>query len=58
MAYVCTELVNNVCQTWAEETSFLPPLTMAQGLEIGGAIFTVLAFTYGVKQLIQFIKKS
>ncbi|HAV5501280.1 MULTISPECIES: hypothetical protein [Acinetobacter] len=57
-SYVCTELVNNVCQQWAENPSILPPLTMGQGLAIGGAIFTVLAFTHGIKILIQFVKKQ
>jgi len=58
MSYVCADLLNNVCQQWVELPSVLPPLTIGQGLSIGGAIFTVLAFTYGIKQLIHFIKKS
>lgn len=58
MSYVCTELVNNVCQAWAENQSILPPLTIGQGLAIGGAIFTVLATAHGIKVVIQFVKKQ
>lgn len=54
----CTEVVNNICQDWAEIPSILPPLTIGQGIAIGSAIFSVLAFTHGLKILIHFVKKS
>lgn len=60
MAYQCAQFDTTtlICQQWVEAPSFLPPLTIEQGLAIGGAIFTVLAFTAGIKNLINFVKKS
>lgn len=60
MAYQCAQYdaTTLLCQQWVEAPSFLPPLTIEQGLAIGGAILTVMAFTAGIKYLITFIKKQ
>lgn len=58
MSYVCTELQNNVCIQWAENIPLLPPLTIGQGLAIGGAIFLVMAFTHGMKIVIRFVRSQ
>lgn len=71
MAYVCDQLSSpeiitgqQTCQKWIVQENvvvqhqFLPELTIVQGIAIGSAIFSVLAFTAGVNFLIQFVKKS
>ena len=60
MAYQCAQFdpATLICQQWIESPSLLPPLTIEQGIAIGGAILSVMAFTAGIKHLVTFIKKQ
>jgi hypothetical protein len=56
--YVCTQIVGNVCQQWAEYNppSVLPEITSEQGAEIATAILSVLAVAWVFQQLARFLK--
>lgn len=54
-AFVCTDVVNNVCQAWSEQFGFLPALSAEQGLTVGGSLFAVMATAWGFRFLLRFI---
>jgi len=49
-SYVCVELVDSVCQTWAESFS-LPPLSLAEGGELGFLVLFCYATAWGAQLL-------
>lgn len=46
-SYSCVELTDNVCTAWAE--SYLPSLTMADAMQIGGAFLSLTALAWGLQ---------
>lgn len=48
--YVCTEVVNDVCTSWAQKTDLLA-LPENAGLQIGGTLLLLTATAWGVQQI-------
>jgi hypothetical protein len=53
--YVCTEVVDSVCQAWAQQFGFLPALTAEQGATVGGSILLCMATAWGFRFLVRFL---
>jgi len=56
-SYVCVQLVDNVCQSWAEAFQ-LPPLSIQEGGEIGVAVLLVYVGAWGFNLLCRQILNS
>lgn len=52
--YLCTELLDGVCQSWVEYQPFLA-LPEGAGLKIGGALLLVSVSAWGAGLLARFI---
>lgn len=48
--YVCAEVVNDVCASWAQKTDLLA-LPENAGLQIGGMLLLLSATAWGVQQI-------
>lgn len=46
--FVCAELLNGSCALWVERADFLPPLSMAQGAELGALVLLCYATSWGI----------
>lgn len=59
-SYVCLELVNNTCVTWAVQNNILDSLaiTPAQAGKISVAIIIVLVTGWGIGEIGRLIKTS
>lgn len=53
--YVCTELVNGVCQTWVVQASIIPPLSVADGLKLGWLVVSCYITAWGLGLLTRFL---
>ena len=53
--YVCSELVNGVCQTWVVQASIIPPLSVSEGLNLGWKVVACYAAAWGVGLVTRFI---
>lgn len=59
MTYVCTQLIENVCQQWAEQSPLLPPLSYTEATMIGSAFWLLLAAVWGLKVIrVQIFEKN
>ena len=59
MTYVCTQLQDNVCQSWTEQSVLLPPLSYAEATAIGLAFWLCLATVWGIKVIrVQIFEKN
>ena len=59
-SYVCVELVNDVCQSWAVHTSIFDELaiTPAQAGQISIAVVVVLVISWSIGEIGRMIKNS
>lgn len=58
-AYVCAELQENICTSWAvAKNSVLPELSTGEAFAICGAISAVLILAWGFRVLGRFINNS
>jgi hypothetical protein len=46
--FVCAQLSGNDCLEWVQVTPLLPPLTIADGLEIGSAFLVACVIAWGI----------
>lgn len=53
--YVCTELVNGICQTWVVQSSVIPPLSVTDGLKLGWAVVACYGAAWGCGLLTRFL---
>lgn len=56
-SYVCVELVNSVCQTWAESFE-LPPLSIQDGAVLGVQVLLVYVGAWAANLLFRQIVNS
>jgi len=50
--YLCSSLVDGVCQEWSEYTGIFPPLTVEEGVTLGLAVGGVWATAWGLRQIV------
>jgi hypothetical protein len=57
--YICAQLSEQgECQVWSEYFGLLPPLSIADALELSAAAFGVWALAWGVRLVVyQFINR-
>ncbi|OYQ71464.1 hypothetical protein B9T13_01990 [Wohlfahrtiimonas chitiniclastica] len=55
MTYVCTEVVNEICRSWIQNTNILNGLPSGMGSEIGWQLFLITLVAWGFKTLARFI---
>lgn len=55
MTYVCTEVVNNICSSWVENTNILNSLPAGMGSEIGWQLFLMTLSAWIFKEIAKFI---
>lgn len=48
-SFVCAQVVNNQCAEWVQTTFLLPPLSIPDALQIGGAFLAACVVAWGIQ---------